>query len=150
MHKIISTITLILVITLSGFTKKPDNVKFFQNNMSFGYIDKGDSIEFRFGEQKTIKVGMMEFDLDKRRNEIKQVNLAGDFNGWSPNNAQFIMKKKDDKLYTLVLSKKSIGKKEEIRKFKFVLNNVYWIEPPKEALNKITGSDRNTNLYVKL
>ena len=150
MHKIISTIILILVITLSGFTNKPESAKFFQNNMSYGYIDKGDSIEFRFGEQKTIKVGIMEFDLDKRRNEIKQVNLAGDFNGWSPNNAQFIMKKKGDKLYTLVLSKKSIGKKEETIKFKFVLNTTFWIEPPKEALNKITGTDRNTNLYLKL
>jgi len=150
MHKTLFAITLTLFIVFSGFTNKPDAAKFFQNNMSYGYLDKGDSIEFRFGEQKSIRVGLMEIDLDKRRNEIKQVNLAGDFNGWSPNNPQFIMKKKDDKLYVLVLSKKSIGKKEEIRKFKFVLNGTYWIEPPKEAMNKITGTDRNTNLYVKL
>ncbi len=150
MHKIVFAATILTVITLSGFTNRPEAPKLYQNNMSYGYLDKGDSIEFRFGEQKTIKVGLMEIDLDKRRADIKQVNLAGDFNGWSPNNPQFIMKKKDDKLYVLVLSKKSIGKKEEIKKFKFVLNGTYWIEPPKEAMNKITGNDRNTNLYVKL
>lgn len=118
--------------------------------MIFGYQDKGDSIEFHFGEQKMIKVGIMEIDLNKRRNEIKQVNIAGDFNGWNPNNALFIMKKTGDLSFTLMVSKKSIGKKGELRQFKFVLNGKYWIEPPSEALNKITGTDRNTNLYVKL
>jgi len=92
----------------------------------------------------------LNINLDQRRNEIKQVNLAGDFNGWSPDNSQYILKKTDSKLYSIVLSKKSLGKKGEIRKFKFVLNGKYWIEPPAEALNKITGSDLNTNLYLQL
>jgi hypothetical protein len=151
MKKLFCTTSLLLVIMiLSGFKSRPYVDINFQNPMSFGYQDKGDSIEFHFGEQKIIKVGILEIDLDKRRNEIKQVNLAGDFNGWNPNNAMFIMKKTDNKLYTLIVPKKSIGKKGEIRQFKFVLNGKYWIEPPSEALNKISGSDHNTNLYVKL
>jgi hypothetical protein len=149
MNKLISIIVFLLSIVLSGFINRPAACNFFQNSITFGYLDKGDSIQFQFGEQKKIKVGSMEFDLDKRRNEIKRVNLAGDFNGWSPENTMFVMKKTDNKLYELVVSKKSIGKKGEVHKFKFVLNGEYWIEPPQEALNKITGSDHNTNLYLK-
>ena len=40
-----------------------------------GYTDKGDSIEFVFGQQATIRIGSLEIALEKRRDEIKQVNL---------------------------------------------------------------------------
>jgi len=148
MHKHIPFILFLLILG-SGFKNKPETI-YFQSSTSYGYQDKGDSIRFIFGEQKTIKVGGLNINLDQRRNEIKQVNLAGDFNGWSPDNSQYILKKTDSKLYSIVLSKKSLGKKGEIRKFKFVLNGKYWIEPPAEALNKITGSDLNTNLFLQL
>lgn len=150
MNKLIPIVALLFITVLSGFINRPVAGNFFQSTMSFGYKDKGDSIEFQFGEQKKIKIGMMEFDLDKRRSEIKRVNLAGDFNGWSPDNTMFVMKRSDDKLYKLVVNKRSIGKNGEVHKFKFVLNGEYWIEPPNEALNKVTGSDHNTNLYLKL
>ena len=92
----------------------------------------------------------MDIDLDKRRTEIKSVNLAGDFNAWNANNPNFVLKTTDSKIYKLVLHKKTIGKKGETHSFKFVVNGKYWIEPPQEALNKITGADHNTNLYIKL
>jgi hypothetical protein len=150
MNKYISFISIILALVASGFVKisKTDNFK--QTAKTFGYIDKGDSIEFRFGDQKKIQVGLLNIDLDKRRSEIKKVNLAGDFNGWNPNNANYALRKIDDKIFSLVVSKKSIGQKGETHKFKFVLNGVYWIEPPEEAVNKITGTDHNTNLLLKL
>jgi len=147
--KYISFITIIMAICISGFITLPKTDHYFQNNNSFGYIERGDSIEFRFGEQKKIKIGFLDIDLDKRRNEIKGVTVAGDFNGWNPKNANFTLKKIDDKVYRLVVSKKTIGQKGEIHKFKFVLNGEYWIEPPAEAINKITGADHNTNLYIK-
>ena len=92
----------------------------------------------------------MAISLDQRRDEIKQVNLAGDFNGWSPNNKKYLLKKVDNIIYTLTLSKADIGKKGETRQFKFVLNEKYWIEPPAEAENKLTGKDGNTNLLLRL
>ncbi len=115
-----------------------------------GYTDKGDSIEFVFGQQPTIYVGRLEIDLEKRREEIKQVNLAGSFNGWNPSNRQFVMKKANNKLYKLVLAKKVLGKKGDLLQFKFVINEKYWVEPPAEAINKLTGKDKNTNLLLQL
>lgn len=122
-----------------------------KNTNIFGYVDKGDSISFIFGEQQIITVGTTQIELtDKRRSDIKQVNLAGDFNSWDNKNNHYQMFKLNSHLYILTLSKNSLGKKGEIKQFKFVLNHQYWIEPPSFAINKITGKDRNTNLFLKL
>ena len=115
-----------------------------------GYSDKGDSIEFIFGQQKKIIVSGVEVNLEKRINEINQVNIAGDFNEWNPDVAKFQIKKADGNLFKLTVSKSVVGKKGEQRQFKFVLNHKYWVEPPQEALNKFTGKDGNTNLTLKL
>ncbi len=117
---------------------------------NFGYIDKGDSVEFIFGQQKKINVSGVEVVLEKRINEINQVNVAGDFNGWNPDAVIFQLKKIDSKLFTITICKAIIGKKGELRQFKFVLNHKYWVEPPSEAQNKFTGKDGNTNLTLLL
>lgn len=150
MNKYISFITILTTICISGFISPSKPVHSFQNLNSFGFIDRGDSVEFRFGDQKKIKIGLLDIDLEKRRSEIRSVNLAGDFNSWNPKNPGFLLKTSDEKIYKLTVSKKSIGQKGETHKFKFVVNEKYWIEPPQEALNKITGADRNTNLIIKL
>ena len=46
--------------------------------MDFGYRSVGDSIEFIFGQQKTIVIGREVIILKDRFNEIKVVNVAGD------------------------------------------------------------------------
>ena len=150
MRKCLLSVTL-FVLAISMVVKSPI---FGQQSVpkikQFGYFDKGDSVQFVFGQQKSIKVGLVAISLDQRRDEIKQVNLAGDFNGWSPNNKKYLLKKVDNIIYTLTLSKAEIGKKGETRQFKFVLNEKYWIEPPAEAENKLTGKDGNTNLLLRL
>ncbi len=83
-------------------------------------------------------------------NEINQVNVAGDFNGWNPDVAKFQMEKAEGRLFTLTVNKSAIGKKGELRQFKFVLNHKYWVEPPAEAQNKFTGTDGYTNLTLRL
>lgn len=150
MTKYISFITIITAICISGFINPAITSNSFQNLNAFGYIERGDSVEFRFGDQKNIKIGILDIDLDKRRAEIKSVQLAGDFNAWNATNPNFALKTTDNKIYKIVLHKKLIGQKGETHKFKFVLNGKYWIEPPAEALNKITGADHNTNLFIKL
>lgn len=117
---------------------------------SFGYLNKGDSIEFVFGQQQTIIISGVEIILEKRINEINQVNIAGDFNGWSPNFDKYQMNKVNDKLFKITVCKTSLGKTGDIRQFKFVLNHKYWVEPPAQALNKFKGKDGNTNLTLKL
>jgi hypothetical protein len=121
-----------------------------QNIAGFGYAEKGDSVEFIFGQQKKMIVSGVEVILEKRMNEINQVNVAGDFNAWNPDVAKFQMKKVDGTLFTLTVNKSAIGKKGELRQFKFVLNHKYWVEPPSEAQNKFTGKDGYTNLTLRL
>jgi hypothetical protein len=116
----------------------------------FGYLDKGDSIEFIFGQQKIMIVSGTVVNLQERFNEIKSVNVAGDFNNWNPKDAKYVAVMGTDKLFRLVVAKKNIGKKGETRQFKFVLNQVHWVEPPAEAANRYTGKDGYTNLTVKL
>lgn len=118
--------------------------------MSFGYISKGDSIEFVFGQQQSIKIGTVEILLEKRIHEINQVNVAGDFNGWDPNSVKYQMNKAEGTLFKVTISKTTLGKTGEQRQFKFVLNHKYWVEPPAQAINKFTGKDGNTNLILKL
>ncbi len=121
-----------------------------QSYARFGYADLGDSVEFVFGQQQKIKIGGVDIILEKRINDINQVNVAGDFNRWSPDAGKYQMIKVDGKIFKLRVGKINLGKKGELRQFKFVLNHKYWVEPPVEALNKFKGADGNTNLTLKL
>jgi stalled ribosome alternative rescue factor ArfA len=56
----------------------------------------------------------------------------------------------NDKIFRLKVAKKYLGKTGETRQFKYVINQEYWVEPPKEALNRFTGKDGYTNLTLKL
>ena len=116
----------------------------------FGYTTKGDSIEFIFGQEKTIIISGRVIILKDRFNEIKSVNVAGDFNNWNPNDVKYIAVMGNDKIFRLTVAKKQIGKTGETRQFKFVINQEHWVEPPKEAVNRYTGKDGNTNLTLKL
>ncbi len=126
------------------------NTTLFAQTQSVGYIDRGDSIRFVFGDEETIIVGKTKINLSSRRGDIKQVNIAGEFNDWNNKNDHFELSKINDRQYAITLSKNVLGKKGEIKQFKFVLNHTYWIEPPDYAVNKITGKDGNTNLFIKL
>ncbi len=120
-----------------------------KQNTDFGYTDKGDSIEFIFGQQQKMTVSGVEVILSKRINEINEVNVAGDFNEWKPDIPKFQMNKVGS-LFKLTINKSILGKRGETRQFKFVLNHKYWVEPPADAPNKFTGKDKNTNLTLKL
>ena len=121
-----------------------------QSQAEFGYTSKGDSIEFIFGQEKTIIISGLVINLKDRFNEIKSVNVAGDFNNWNPNDVKYVAVMGNDKIFRLAVAKKQIGKKGETRQFKFVINQEHWVEPPKEAINRFTGKDGNTNLTLKL
>jgi hypothetical protein len=122
-----------------------------QSNMAeYGYTVKGDSVEFIFGREKTIIISGLVINLKDRFNEIKSVNVAGDFNNWNPKDVKYIAVMGDDQIFRLTVDKKQIGKKGETRQFKFVINQEHWVEPPKEAANQYKGKDGNTNLTLQL
>jgi hypothetical protein len=120
-----------------------------KQNTDFGYTNKGDSVEFIFGQQQKIIVAGVEVILSKRINEINEVNIAGDFNDWKPDVPKFKMNKAGS-IFKLTINKSTLGKSGDLRQFKFVLNHKYWVEPPADAPNKFTGKDKNTNLTLKL
>ena len=137
-------------LPFSSLRAQSKSLKPHESISNFGYVDKGDSIEFVFGQQQSIKIGGVEILLEKRFSEIKQVNLAGDFNGWNPDLLKYQMNKGEGTLFKITLSKKELGKKGELKQFKYVLNHKYWVEPPAQASNQFTGKDGNTNLTLKL
>jgi len=128
------------------------NVAKSQGNSSagFGYVSQGDSIQFIFGQQPQVIIGSVEVFLEKRIKEIQQVNIAGDFNSWNPNDPRYQMTKAHGTRFTLTMDKAHLGKKGETRQFKYVLNHTYWVEPPRDAPNQFTGKDGNTNLTLRL
>jgi hypothetical protein len=126
------------------------SVKSQSHETEFGYTSKGDSIEFIFGQQKTIVIGREVIILKDRFKEIKGVNVAGDFNNWNLKDVKYVAVMGNDKIFRLTVAKNQIGKKGETKQFKFVINQAYWVEPPKEAVNQFTGKDGYTNLTLKL
>src|ERR1700754_4537381 len=67
----------------------------------FGYASTGDSIEFIFGQQKSIIIGRQVIILKDRFNEIRTVNVAGDFNNWNPKDAGYVAAMGTDKIFRL-------------------------------------------------
>jgi hypothetical protein len=120
-----------------------------QTAAGYGYMEKGDSIEFVFGQQQKITIGGTEVLLSKWIDRINEVNIAGDFNAWNPDAPKFQLKKAGS-LFKITIGKLTLGKKGETRQFKFVLNHKYWVEPPADAPNRFTGMDKNTNLTLRL
>ena len=135
---------------LIGLLIVTNSVRGQSRTADFGYSIKGDSVEFIFGQEKTIVVGREVINLKDRFNEIKGVNVAGDFNNWNPKDVKYVAVMGKDNIFRLTVAKKQIGKKGETRQFKFVINQEYWVEPPKYAMNQFTGKDGFTNLTLKL
>ena len=142
------TLPLFTILSQPSANADPGVWEQAQSYSNFGYTNLGDSIEFVFGQQEKIRIGGIEVVLEKRVNDITSVNVAGDFNKWNPNAKEYQMSKADAKTFKLRVSKTNLGKKGDLRQFKFVLNHKYWVEPPVKALNKVTGADGNTNLLV--
>lgn len=131
---------LIAVLTASGQS----------GSLPYGYLDKVDSIEFIFGQQSKIRIGSVQVLLKDRIGEIRVLNVAGDFNNWNPRDPKFVALKGRDQLFRLTVAKSILGKKGDLRQFKFVINQTYWVEPPAEAGNQFRGKDGNTNLTLRI
>lgn len=81
--------------------------------------------------------------------EVQTIKIAGEFNNWNPNTEGFTMYEKNG-LYELEVKKERLGQVGDKKMFKFVANDVLWIEPlPNKALN--TKKDvAYTNLIVEI
>lgn len=121
---------------------------------SDGFTVKKNTITFLFNIKENYVVaneeGYNELYNKQQFGEIKSISIAGDFNDWDYKNSTYQLHKINDKKYSLTVDKNTIGKPGEKIKFKFILNNRYWIVPKFYISNRTTDSDGNTNLYIQL
>ena len=83
--------------------------------------------------------------------EINDVSVAGDFNNWSRSSWKLHLG--ENRLYEFAAPLQEFRQREEW-KFKFVINEFYWVEPPKDALNKAPtgyhGANRSFNFVLRV
>jgi hypothetical protein len=121
----------ILYFTTKGFVPPPPDP-------NFGY---------------RIENGLVIFTFEKPLNittEIESVAVAGEFNDWNPKVEGFKLNKTADNIYQLTVKAESLGKPGEKKQFKFVVNETFWIEPAKHALNVVKDAQGNANLFIEL
>ena len=114
-------------VLTSPNTKKQEN---------YGYYLKNDKVVFQYKHQKNLNVNL-----------INKVSLAGSFNEWNPENANYQLSYKGNNLYELEIpkSKFETGKTYS---FKFVINNVVWAAAPKNASNTDKSQDNNLTFRI--
>ena len=121
----------ILYFTTRGFVPPPPNP-------NFGYRIENDSVTFIFEKPFNITT------------EIENVAVAGEFNNWNPKAEGFKLNKIGENVYQLTVNAASLGKPGEKKQFKFVVNETFWVEPAKQALNVIKDAQGNNNLSIEL
>ncbi|WP_019990290.1 DUF2268 domain-containing putative Zn-dependent protease [Rudanella lutea] len=108
----------------SGFTDKRVAKKV--QKVVYGYRIKKSNILFEY---------KLPIDfLNRHKGDIGSVSVAGSFNDWNPNNAEFLMTKRPNNIYILSVptSKIDLSKPQQ---FKFVLNKDIWMPAPEIAKN---------------
>ena len=92
-----------------------------------GYTIEKDNVIFTFKLPKS-------FD----KNNLKQITIAGSFNGWNPKDLDYKMTLLNDNLYQYSLPKSKLDKKSY--EFKFVINGDNWQSVPENASNVNNGN----------
>ena len=121
---------------------------FAQNSKVKGYRIEGDEVVFSFDKRDYKKVTKNNFGAEKNFEDIdiNSVVVAGEFNNWSLK--KWRMVKLNENNYEL--RKKIEDFTDEFSwEFKFVINNYYWAEPSRDAVNisKATKNGKNLNVY---
>jgi hypothetical protein len=83
--------------------------------------------------------------------DIETVSVAGEFNDWSKR--AWEMSETGNGVYELRKDLRLLGERGEWQ-FKFVVNDLYWVEPPTKAPNRVrTGlwpANRSHNLVLRV
>ena len=74
-----------------------------------------------------------------------KITIAGEFNGWNPNDDNYKMTLGSNKTFEYHLPKSKLEKGKEYQ-FKFVMNGNNWLPVPEKALNV---DEKSGNLVLK-
>lgn len=103
---------------------------------NFGYYLEKNNVVFSYTTPKNSDESL-----------VKNISVAGSFNDWNLENKKYILKKKGKNKFQLKVPKMEF-EKGKIYLFKFVINKVGWLNPPKNAIN-VDGTEDN-NLTFKI
>ncbi len=125
---------------------KPNNKKIIE-----GFTQNKETITFIFDLSNKIvgngNSGSKIFTKKELEN-IKSINIAGDFNKWNVKNPEFKLTKTTNNSYQITIPKSKIGAKNYKGYFKFVIDEQYWIEPQFKTTNKGSADGNSTNLFL--
>ncbi|MCU0447361.1 MAG: hypothetical protein MUE85_20895 [Microscillaceae bacterium] len=132
MGLIISSLSIIAEFALAQSAK----------NTPLGYRIEGDEVVFVF-DVRDYQKNIGSQPLDFTEFEIHKVAIAGEFNDWRKQG--WSMHKVNKYIYELRKKLKDFSGKPTWE-YKFVINEKYWVEPPKNAPNRANDSDSHNNL----
>jgi hypothetical protein len=101
--------------------------------VQYGYTIKNGNVVFTFTAPKSMQAS-----------EIKYVTIAGNFNGWNPNDLNYKMTSTSNLVYTYIIPVQAF--KEKNNEFKFVINGEAWQTIPENTKNVNNG---NLSLIIK-
>ena len=114
------------------FIKNLKFARYSESKNKIGYVEIGYEIK------STEVVFKYEVPKGTDPSKIESVTLAGNFNGWNPENMVFDMKQVGG-VYTYSIPKNSF-EKGKIYEFKFVINHKQWQSIPENAKNTMKGN----------
>lgn len=137
----------------SGYERHLKSIGFTPNNKKSveGFTQNKETVTFTFNLSNKIvgngNNGSKIFTKEDLQN-IKSINVAGDFNKWDYKNQEFKLRKTTSNSYQITIPKSKIGVKGYKGYFKFVIDEQYWIEPQFKTTNKGSADGNSTNLFL--
>jgi Predicted Zn-dependent protease (DUF2268) len=132
----------------SGYVPKKD-LKFIQSFKFKPVIEVEKEIKKElYGYKLTNNEVVFIYKLGKLEDEktISKITVAGVFNGWNPNDDNYKMILKENRIFELHLPKSKF-EKEKTYMFKFVVNGTNWLGVPEKASN-VDADSGNLTLRV--
>lgn len=131
----------------SGYVLE-DDLKFIQN-LKFAPVNevKKKVKKELYGYKLTNDEVVFIYKLDQSDDEkaVMKITIAGEFNGWNPNDDNYKMTLGSNKTFEFHLPKSTLEKGKEYQ-FKFVMNGNNWLPVPEKASNV---DEKNGNLILK-
>ena len=132
----------------SGYVPKQD-LKFIQGLKFAPVIEVKKRVKKElYGYKLTSNEVIFIYKLGKSEDEkaINKLTVAGEFNGWNPNDDNYKMTLKEDRMFELRFPISKFEKRKEYQ-FKFVMNARNWLNVPDKALNV---DEKSGNLTLKV